>query len=435
MVNPEPRIGRRALLAGIAGGGLALAGGFGVRRLTDHGAAGMGHGDAVTLDRAAIARVEAARARSGRTRAVDLVARRSQVDLGGRVVTAFTYGGVLPGALLRFSAGDLVQARIRNELDQETSVHWHGLAIRHDADGVPGVTGPAIAPGTGAVVEFVVPDPGTYWLHPHSGLQLDWGLHAPVIVDDPNEKGDYDQELVVVLDDWTVGLGRTPEQLLADLVAGGGSMGGMGGMGGMWGVSHGTMGGSDGAGRAGGMSDAGDVDYPAYLANGLLPEAAATVAARPGQRVRVRMINAAADTTFDVALGGHRMTLTHTDGFAVLPVTVDTLRIGMGERYDVIVTLADGCVPADRGTGRQGSDPRPAPGPDRGCADTGYRGEAGRNGRAAARAGRAGPGGRRAPAGPVARHRAGPGPGRRHDLLPMDHQRSDLRRHGPAAGA
>ncbi len=333
------------MVAGLAGGALALAGGLGLRRLIDRGQAPGGspmHAAAVHLDPTAIARVEAARARSGRTHDVDLVARRGQVDLGGRVVTALTYGGSLPGALVRVRAGDVLRARIRNELDQETSVHWHGLAIRHDADGVPGVTGPAVAAGASATVEFVVPDPGTYWLHPHTGLQLDWGLHAPVIVDDPHEAGAYDEEMVVVLDDWTVGLGRTPEQLLADLLSGGGSMGGADGM------DHGSgggMGGMDGMGGMQGMSDAGDVAYPAYLANGRLPTAAATFRAAPGRRVRLRMINAAADTTFDVALAGHRLTVTHTDGFPVQPMVVDTLRIAMGERYDVLVTLADGVFP------------------------------------------------------------------------------------------
>lgn len=332
-------IGRRTLVAGLAGGTLALAGGLGLRRLIDRGQDPGGatmHAAAVRLDPAAIARAEAARARSGRTHDVDLVARRGQVDLGGRVVTALTYGGSVPGALVRVSAGDVLRARIRNELDQETSVHWHGLAIRHDADGVPGVTGPAVAAGASTVVEFVVPDPGTYWLHPHTGLQLDWGLHAPVIVDDPHEPGAYDEELVVVLDDWTVGWGKTPEDLLADLQAGGGSGGGMGGM------DHGSGG---GAGGMQGMPDAGDVAYPAYLANGRLPTAAATFRAAPGRRVRIRMINAAADTTFDVALAGHRLTVTHTDGFPVQQVVVDTLRIAMGERYDVVVALADGVFP------------------------------------------------------------------------------------------
>ena len=110
----------------------------------------------------------------------------------------------------------------------------------------------------------------------------------------------------------------------------------MGAMPGMAGMDHGGM---------AGTSDAGDVEYPAYLANGRLPEAPRSLTARPGQRVRLRIVNAAADTVFDVALGGHRLTVTHSDGFPVRPVTVDTVRVAMGERYDATVTLADGVFP------------------------------------------------------------------------------------------
>lgn len=334
------RVTRRAMLAGVIGGAAGLAGLGGLAWW-----AAFGPGRAVRVDPGVIAAVEAARRRSGRTTAVTLTVQRSQVDLGGQVVNALTYGGQLPGPLLRVGAGDLLKVTVRNTLDEATSVHWHGLAIRNDADGVPGVTGPPIPAGGVGHVEFVVPDPGTYWFHPHSGLQLDWGLYAPLIVDDPHEPGGYDQELVVVLDDWSPGLGPTPEQLLARLEADGGAMGSMpgmdhGGMGGMGGSGTGSMGGSMGS-----MSDAGDVNYPAYLANGRLPGTATSLAARRGQRVRLRIINAAADTTFDVALAEHRLRVTHSDGFPVTPVAVDTVRVAMGERYDAVVTLGDGVFP------------------------------------------------------------------------------------------
>ena len=316
------RITRRTALTAV------LAGGLGVAGVGAASAYGLLHApSAKPLDRGAIARVEAARRRSGATTAVSLTARRAEVDLGGRVVTAMTYGGDLPGRLVRATAGDLLQVDVRNELDQPTSVHWHGLAIRNDMDGVPGVTTAQVEAGRSARYEFVVPDPGTYWFHPHSGLQLDWGLYAPLIIDSPTEPGGYDLELAVLLDDWSPGLGDTPEQLLAGLQAGGGTMA-MGGMSGM-----------------GGMSDTGDVSYPAYLANGRMATDATSLDAKPGQRVRLRIINAAADTTFDVAVAGHRMTVTHTDGFPVREVAVDTLRLAMGERYDAIITLGDGAFP------------------------------------------------------------------------------------------
>ena len=280
----------------------------------------------------AISAAEAARATTGRIRSYRLRARRAQIDLGGRVVDTWTYGDTLPGPTLRATAGDRVKVEFANDLPESTSVHWHGLAIRNDMDGVPGLTMPPVAPGAGFAFDFVVPDPGTHWFHPHTGLQLDHGLYAPFVVDDPREPGGYDAEWVVVLDDWTDGVGPRPEQILAELKRQGGS-GGMGGMGGM--------------GGSGGMSgsDSGDVTYPMYLVNGRSPNDPDVLTARPGQRVRLRIINAGADTVFDVALDGHDLRVTHTDGFPVRPVSASSVRIGMGERYDAVVTLGDGVFP------------------------------------------------------------------------------------------
>jgi FtsP/CotA-like multicopper oxidase with cupredoxin domain len=198
---------------------------------------------------------------------------------------------------------------------------------------------PDIATGADFVYRFSVPHPGTYWAHPHTGLDADTGLYLPVIVDDPNDPANYDAEWVVVLDDWTDGVGSTPQQIYDDLH--GGSMPGMGGMPGM-GAMHG-MGGVGGSTLLGG--DAGDVSYPYYLINGRNPAAPTTFNAKSGQRVRIRIINAGSDTAFRVALAGHRMTVTHTDGYPVKPTDVDAVLLGMGERYDVLVTVGDGVFP------------------------------------------------------------------------------------------
>jgi multicopper oxidase len=210
-------------------------------------------------------------------------------------------------------------------------------------DGVPGASGPSFNPGGAFDYGFIVPDPGTYWYHPHVGTQLDRGLYGVLLVDDPHDAGDYDVEWTVVLDDWVDGTGRDPDQVLSSLVAAGTS--GMPGMDhgqGMSGMDHGGMQGAQGVGSG---LVGGDVDHPYYLANGRIPAAPRTFAARPGQRLRLRLVNAAADTAFRVALGGHRFTVTHTDGFPVDPVIGDALLIGMGERYDVLVTLGDGVFP------------------------------------------------------------------------------------------
>lgn len=277
---------------------------------------------------AAVRSAEANRASTGRVRYLDLQARVTQVDLGGPVVETWTYGDSLPGRPLRATAGDRMRIAFRNHLPTHTSVHWHGLAIRNDMDGVPGLTSPEVVPGGSFDFDFIVPDAGTYWLHPHTGLQLDRGLYAPFIIDDPAEPGAYDAEWVVVLDDWTDDVGPSPEQIFATLTRNGAGMGmGMGG--------HGPM-----AGMAGG-----EVAYPLYLVNGRVPTGPDVLTARPGQRVRLRLINAAAETMFRVALADHQMQITHTDGYPATPLETSVLLIGMGERYDAVVTLDDGVFP------------------------------------------------------------------------------------------
>jgi FtsP/CotA-like multicopper oxidase with cupredoxin domain len=318
-----PTLTRRALLLGAAGAGavatLAACSGAGAPAPNASALAGL------------VAKAESARPTTGQTRRLRLTAQPVQVDLAGRVVTTWAYGDTVPGPMLRATAGDRVQVEVSNGLPEETSVHWHGLALRNDMDGVPGLTTPAIAAGAMFEYDFVVPDAGTHWFHPHHGMQLDRGLYAPFIIDAPDEPGRYDLEWVVTLDDWTDGVGKTPEQLLADLVEAGRDGNGMGHMG----MGMGGMSGMDG----------GDVDYPLYLVNGHAPQDPDVLTGTPGQRVRLRIINAASDTIFDVALDGHTMSVTHTDGYPVNPVPASVIRLGMGERYDATLTLADGVFP------------------------------------------------------------------------------------------
>jgi multicopper oxidase len=285
--------------------------------------------------------------------AVHLVAAPDVVDLGGRSARTWAFNGSLPGPELRVRAGQLLRVDFDNGLPAPTSIHWHGIAIRNDMDGVPGFTQRAIAPGARFLYEFTVPDPGTYFFHPHAGVQLDRGLYGVLIVEDPAEPGRYDREAVVVLDDWTDGVGETPDRILARLKANGMVHANMSGMDhDMAGMDH-DMAGMD---HGGGMTDqvkpstplgddSGDIRYPLYLVNGRQARSPATLSARPGDRVRLRIINAAADTAFRVALGGHQLTVTHADGYPVRPVTGDALLLGMGERYDAILQVQDGVFP------------------------------------------------------------------------------------------
>lgn len=258
----------------------------------------------------------------------------TELDLAGRIVSAWAFGGELPGRAIRAKVGDRVTITVTNDLPEPTSVHWHGLAVPNPMDGVPGVTTPAISPGLSFTYDFVVPDSGTHWLHPHTGLQLDTGLYAPFIVDDPADPGDYDREWILVLDDWTQGVGPDPQQIYDGLVAAGEATarGGMMGGGPMPGMGH--------MGMAGG-----DVDYPMFLINGRAPADPDRLRVTPGDRVRLRIINAGADTMFTVAVGGHQMLVTHSDGYPVQQVAAQSLRIGMGERYDVILEVGDGVFP------------------------------------------------------------------------------------------
>jgi FtsP/CotA-like multicopper oxidase with cupredoxin domain len=321
---------RRTLLrGGLAAASLGVAGGALVA-CTRQAAPSL-----VAPDGAEVRDAEARR-NPGLVQDVRLAATAGPVDLGGVTVNTWTYGGLLPGATIRVTAGQSLRANVSNGLPAPTSVHWHGLALRNDADGVPGLTQDPIAPGGNYTYQFAITQPGTHWLHPHVGTQLDRGLYAPLIVEDPHEPLAYDDEWVIVLDDWIDGLGTDPDQVLKGLHGGMGMSGmGMGGMGGMMGgASSYLLGG-----------DAGDVTYPHFLLNGRIPTAPISLSARPGARVRIRLLNAGADTAFRVALGGHAMTVTHTDGYPVAPVETDALLIGMGERYDVLVTLQDGVFP------------------------------------------------------------------------------------------
>ena len=296
-----------------------------------------------------VAATEAARLSTGTVVTRTLTAAPATVDLGGRVVNTWAYNGGVGTPLIRVSAGDRLDVHLLNQLTDPTTVHWHGLALRNDMDGVPGVTMDSVAPGADFRYSFTAPHPGTYWFHPHVGVQMDRGLQGALIIDDPHEPGGYDQEVVLILDDWTDGWSATPDAILARLGRDGMSMGGSSGSSGGMNMGSGGMGGMDMGSTVSATqplgTDTGDVVYPAHLINGRLPQDPMTVSAKPGQRIRFRLINAGSDTAYRFAVGGHRLTVTHADGFPVQPVEVDTVVLGMGERYDVVVTAGDGAFP------------------------------------------------------------------------------------------
>ncbi|MFE1913672.1 multicopper oxidase family protein [Streptomyces anandii] len=326
----------------------------------------------------AVAAADERRTRSGKIHELTLTAARAVADLGaGITARTWAFDGQTPGREVRVTAGDTLACTLSNQLPNQatTSVHWHGIALRNDMDGVPPATQAAVRAGHNFTYRFTAGAPGTYFFHPHVGVQLDRGLYAPLVVADPREPLSYDEEWVVVLDDWLDGVTGTPDDVFAELRHGMGGMPmgndssssssssghDMAGMGGMDMSSMGGMSSSPSASPPGGGmggefmlmgaqspllgGDAGDVKYPYHLVNGRVPADPAVFRSRPGKRVRLRLINAGGDTAYRVALGGHQFTVTHTDGFPVRHQQVDALLVGMGERYDVLVTLADGVFP------------------------------------------------------------------------------------------
>lgn len=252
-------------------------------------------------------------------------ATESEVDLGGLTVRTWTYTGTVPATEIRLRRGQTLRAPVANRLPQDTTVHWHGLAIPNAMDGVPVLTGPPIAPGNEFTYEFTVPDAGTYYLHSHVGTQLDRGMYGPLVIEDPADGADYDDELVVVLDDWIDGTGTDPDRVFARL-----QQDGMTPM-------------EPGGPRVGPPTplgaDGGDVSYPHYLVNGRTTTDPQVVDYRPGQRVRLRIINAGADTAFRVGVPGSALRVTHADGYPVVPQDTDSVLLGMGERVDAVIEV------------------------------------------------------------------------------------------------
>ncbi len=266
-------------------------------------------------------------ARTGRIQEYLLDVGRLDLAIGEQSVSTWVYNGAVPGPELRLTEGDKLRVAVRNHLPEETTIHWHGLPIPNTMDGVPDVTQQPIKSGDGFIYDFVAPVAGTYFYHSHVGLQSDRGLYGPLIIEPVKETMSYDREFVLVLDDWLDGLPGTPEDAMKHLMASGKMMGGMNSMGGM----------GKGSGNMLPSQVPPDIVYPLYLINGKPSSAPLELLVKRREKVRLRFINASAAAIYRVALAGHRMTVTHTDGQPVEPVEVDALRIGMGERYDVLV--------------------------------------------------------------------------------------------------
>jgi CopA family copper-resistance protein len=274
----------------------------------------------------------------------DLRIGKTPLNITGNPRVAITVNGSVPAPTLRWTEGDTVTLRVANTLDEDASIHWHGIILPANMDGVPGLSFTGIRPGETYVYRFTVRQGGTYWYHSHSGFQEQQGLYGPLIID-PAEPAPftYTREHVVMLSDWTderparvfaklkkqsdyynfrqrtvvdfvrdvrsQGLARTLRERTA------------------WGEMR--MNPTD-------LADVSGYTYT-YLMNGAPPNGNWTARFTPGERVRLRFINGSAMTYFDVRIPGLKMTVVAADGQYVHPVTVDEFRIATAETYDVLV--------------------------------------------------------------------------------------------------
>jgi FtsP/CotA-like multicopper oxidase with cupredoxin domain len=262
----------------------------------------------------------------------------------GKVLQAMAYNGRVPGPELRLKEGERVRVVLKNALAEPTTIHWHGVDVPNAMDGVPGITQRPVAPGESFVYEFEARPAGTRWYHTHfeEHRQLDLGLAAPLVIEPATpEPVAVDREYTLVLDDWATGTGRPVPPTREGVAGGRGGMGGMmGRMGpgmmgrGMGGMMEGMMG---RGGMGGMMGSAHARAYDTMTINGKAYPATEPLRVGPGERVRLRLVNASADHTHVVHLTGHRLRVTHTDGNPLgEPVEVDAVPIAPSERYDVV---------------------------------------------------------------------------------------------------
>ncbi|WP_189499692.1 copper resistance system multicopper oxidase [Algimonas arctica] len=262
----------------------------------------------------------------------DLAVSKFKTRINGRVAMAVGVNGSVPAPLIRFREGDDITLNVTNTLDTDTSIHWHGLLVPFQMDGVPGVTFPGIKPNETFQYKFSVPQNGTYWYHSHSGLQEQSGHYGPIIIDPKGaDSVKYDREYVLVLGDWTF---TDPHRIFAKLKKNAESLNfnqstvsDTKGLTGMWGAMR--MSPND-------LADVTGETYT-YVINGHSTADNFNMVFNPGERVRLRIINAAAMTLFNVRMPGLPMTVVQADGLNVRPIETDEFQMGVAETYDVIV--------------------------------------------------------------------------------------------------
>lgn len=282
---------------------------------------------------------------SGNADIFDLTIDHTPMKIGGIQANPITVSGSIPGPLIRLKEGREAILRVTNHLSSEdTSIHWHGIILPPEMDGVPGVSFAGIKPGETFTYRFPIEQSGTYWYHSHSGLQEQLGHYGPLIIDPAEpEPFEYDRDYVVMLSDWTF---DDPHHVLANLKKAEGYynyqqrtvtdfFGDISKQGWkktlderfMWGAMR--MNSRD-------IMDVTGNEYT-YLINGLPSVSSWTGLFRYGEKIRLRFINGSAMSYFDVRIPGLKMTVVQADGQNIKPVPVDEFRIAVAETYDVII--------------------------------------------------------------------------------------------------
>lgn len=261
------------------------------------------------------------------------------MNLTGKNVKAMALNNSIPGPTLRFREGDLARIRITNNMDVATSVHWHGILLPYRQDGVPFVANPPIEPGETTYFEFPIKQSGTYWYHSHTGLQEQRGVYGSIVIMPmKGEKIPSDQDKVIVLSDWT---DENPDEVLRTLKSGND----------YYSLKKGTLQNVFGSVKEKAVKetfmrslkrmppmDISDIAYDAFLANGKKETA---VPARPGEKVRLRIINASTSTYFSMQFAGGPVQIVSADGKDVQPVNVEHFLMAIAETYDLIVTVPE----------------------------------------------------------------------------------------------
>lgn len=266
-----------------------------------------------------------------------LTIKQEMVNKAGKEVKGMTVNGTIPGPTLEFSDGEYAVIYVKNEMNVETSVHWHGLLLPNFMDGVPYLTTPPIQPGTTFKYEFPIRQSGTYWYHSHTMLQEQSGVFGSLLIRPKEKTLEYDQDLVLMLSDWT---NENPHSVLRNLKRGNewyqmrkGTATPLNKV-----IARGAFGAQlDFWRQRMGGADIADVYYPVFLING--EESIEYRNFNPGEKVRLRIINGSASSQFWMTFGGEAPFLVSADGMDVIPVQHSKTFIATAETYDFIITI------------------------------------------------------------------------------------------------